>query len=245
MLYYLHDVSGSVLQAINVVRELADAFDVIGFQAFGLSWDCQPDPTVEEMAARYLTVLLDRDPDGPYRLVGYSMGALVAFEMAAQLGRQGASVSRLVMIDPSPPTAIEVPSKVAVVAAMARSMGLPDFTAPDTDDLDDVLLNVVRQAVDAGLLPADYSVDDLRPSMAVRWCNAHAAARYRPQSRIAGRISIVSARAERLPTQVDGWAAHTSDRVDGHLVDSDHFSLVGPAYAPAVATTIRRWLAEP
>lgn len=244
-LYYLHDVSGSVLQAAHLARELAGQVDLVGFQAFGLSWDRPPDLTVEDMARRYLAVLQAQDPVGPYHLIGYSMGALVAFEMAAQAQRQAAvSVNRVVMIDPPPPASIAAPGQVAVVTALARSLGLFEFEAPDSDNVEDLLGELVRQGVAAELLPPDYSVEDLRPAVAVRWANAQAAARYRPGRPITGPISIISARAERLPSQVEGWAPHTDQPIEGQLVDSDHFAIVAPAHAAAVAAAIRGWLAE-
>src|SRR6185369_16148080 len=44
--------------------------------------------SVEEMAARYLAEVRRVQPQGPYRLGGWSMGGLVAFEMATQLAAE-------------------------------------------------------------------------------------------------------------------------------------------------------------
>ena len=41
------------------------------------------------------------DAKGPYQLVGYSYGAMVAFEMACQLQKQQEKVSSLVLLDGS------------------------------------------------------------------------------------------------------------------------------------------------
>ena len=59
---------------------------------------------VEELAARYLDAARAQQPEGPYRVLGYSYGALLAIEIAHQLVAAGEEVELLVLIDPPPPT---------------------------------------------------------------------------------------------------------------------------------------------
>ena len=58
--------------------------------------------TIETMAARHVAELRKVQPHGPYRLVGFCVGGVVAYEMAQQLVRAGETVSRLVVIDSDP-----------------------------------------------------------------------------------------------------------------------------------------------
>ncbi|MFE9632390.1 beta-ketoacyl synthase N-terminal-like domain-containing protein [Streptomyces sp. NPDC006463] len=55
------------------------------------------------LAALYLERIRHRQPEGPYRLGGYSFGGNVAFEMALQLQAAGEHVEALVMLDSYPP----------------------------------------------------------------------------------------------------------------------------------------------
>src|SRR5690606_11894956 len=50
-------------------------------------------------AASYLAAILRQNPNGPYILMGYCFGGLVAFEMAKQLQQLGKEVKKLVLID--------------------------------------------------------------------------------------------------------------------------------------------------
>jgi amino acid adenylation domain-containing protein len=61
---------------------------------------------VETIAKHYLDEVREVRPKGPYLLGGYSFGAIVAFEMAQQLKREGEQVLLLFMLDP-PGTRIE------------------------------------------------------------------------------------------------------------------------------------------
>jgi amino acid adenylation domain-containing protein len=55
-------------------------------------------PTLQARAARYLEEVV-RAWQGPYRLLGYSSGALIAFEMARQLRASGRDVDLCVLLD--------------------------------------------------------------------------------------------------------------------------------------------------
>jgi amino acid adenylation domain-containing protein len=56
-------------------------------------------PRVEDLAAQYVEEMRQVQPRGPYALVGYSGGGLVAWEMAQQLRAEGETVGFLGLID--------------------------------------------------------------------------------------------------------------------------------------------------
>lgn len=55
--------------------------------------------SLEELAAYYIDEIRQFQPEGPYCLVGASMGGLIAYEMAQQLLRQEQSVPLLALLD--------------------------------------------------------------------------------------------------------------------------------------------------
>jgi amino acid adenylation domain-containing protein len=68
------------------------------------SIDGRRDPdSIEEMAADYIQHMQTVQPHGPYYLGGYCFGALLAFEMAQQLHRQGQETRLLALVDPLAP----------------------------------------------------------------------------------------------------------------------------------------------
>src|ERR671913_266264 len=69
-------------------RRLAGVRDVYGLQCHGISPGNEPDGTVEAMAARYVAAVPTAQPEGPYEVVGYSLGGLIAFEVARQLAAE-------------------------------------------------------------------------------------------------------------------------------------------------------------
>ncbi|MBI5674181.1 MAG: amino acid adenylation domain-containing protein, partial [Nitrospirae bacterium] len=55
--------------------------------------------SMDLIAARYAAIIRDRQPDGPYHLLGWSNGGAIALAVAQQLERQGQSVNFLGILD--------------------------------------------------------------------------------------------------------------------------------------------------
>jgi thioesterase domain-containing protein len=72
---------------------------VYGFFHPGSEGEKIPFKSAKEMAKIYLEKILLVCPAGPYYLVGYSFGGLLAFEMAVQLQKLGHKVPFLALID--------------------------------------------------------------------------------------------------------------------------------------------------
>ncbi|GAB3921029.1 hypothetical protein GCM10028804_16200 [Larkinella terrae] len=101
-LYCVHPISGDIGYAYQLVPYLSDDQPVYGLQAVGLDGRTEPFTSLEDMAAYYVKLILEQQPNGPYRLCGYSMGGIVAFEMAHQLKKIGKDVDLLALIDSYP-----------------------------------------------------------------------------------------------------------------------------------------------
>ena len=100
--FFIHGVGGNVADLFAIARSLNWPGPVIGIQARGLARQDAPHPTVEAMAADYLSAIKARQPDGPYYLCGYSFGGLVAFEMARRLWAAGDEVGLVGLFDTLP-----------------------------------------------------------------------------------------------------------------------------------------------
>lgn len=83
----------------HLAQNLKQSLGLYGFAAPGLNSEAPFFFRLETMAAAYLRDIREQQPHGPYRLGGYSMGGVVAFEMAHQLQSAGEQIDLLVMID--------------------------------------------------------------------------------------------------------------------------------------------------
>jgi len=89
----------------SLVRRLDPALTVWGLQSPGLADQHQTCATIDQMAAFYLEQARTIQPAGPYRLGGWSMGGLVAYDMARHLVHAGDEVELLVLLDAHVPAA--------------------------------------------------------------------------------------------------------------------------------------------
>ncbi|WP_163864655.1 non-ribosomal peptide synthetase [Myxococcus eversor] len=91
--------AGNPAVYVSLTRHLSPEQPVFGFQMPGLMDDGVPRATIEETAAHYVDVMRQLQPQGPYRIAGWSFGGIVVCEMARQLEARGEQVALLGLID--------------------------------------------------------------------------------------------------------------------------------------------------
>ncbi len=79
--------AGAPAISLRALAQAMDGHDFVAIQPRGLEERARPDRTVHAAARRNVLALRRRQPVGPYRLGGFSYGAVVAFEMACLLQR--------------------------------------------------------------------------------------------------------------------------------------------------------------
>lgn len=98
-LYFVHGWGGDIYVFLDLVRHLPTNRPVYGIQAVGLDGELPRHESVDAMAAYYADQVIDFQPEGPYYLVGYSLGGTFAFEVARQLEFRGARVAFIAMLN--------------------------------------------------------------------------------------------------------------------------------------------------
>jgi len=103
-IFLLQGVGDSVVE----LRALARAFDtpyaVYGIQARDLDGLAAPLDSVEAIAEAHAEEIGRIQPSGPYALIGFSVGGLVALELAQQLSQAGHKIALLALLDTFPHT---------------------------------------------------------------------------------------------------------------------------------------------
>jgi acyl transferase domain-containing protein/thioesterase domain-containing protein len=97
-LYVIHGIGGSVLSFRELIKHL-DADQPIYGVEYSISKVSPALLRMEDLAAHYLEEIRRLQPNGPYHLLGYSFGGLLAFEIAQQLTAAGQQVELLGMVD--------------------------------------------------------------------------------------------------------------------------------------------------
>ncbi len=98
-LFCIHSSSGSADSFIQLSRYIDSDQPLYGLQSREFEREQKTIPTIEDMAAHYIEAIRNVHPTGPYHLCGWSMGGIVAYEMARQLKSSGQQVELLALLD--------------------------------------------------------------------------------------------------------------------------------------------------
>lgn len=98
----VHALDGSPGCYFDLARELARCgISTYGIHSLDLEQKKEMPTSVAAITAEYADQLMRVKPSGPFFLVGWSSGALFAFEIARELIRREREVQRLVLLDPA------------------------------------------------------------------------------------------------------------------------------------------------
>ncbi len=254
--FWVHPVGGNVLCYAELARSLGADMPFYAFQS--PARDPGAPSSIEAMAELYLGELLAAQPTGPYRLGGWSMGGLLAFEMAGRLVRQGHHVEMLALLDayPTPAVVGDAPPErrdeagwvMSFAEDLARTLGrsLP-VPAERLREVEDSLGHLFGTLQEAGLLPAGLDLDEARHLYGIFRANAEALAAYRPAP-YPGRIALV--RADRGPAVrrhdlAQAWDLLAVGGIDIFDVAADHYEILRAPHVEAIARFLRQRLAAP
>jgi thioesterase domain-containing protein/acyl carrier protein len=101
--FVIHAQDGDVIFARGIASAIGADVPVYALRAEGLDGRAPRFQTIPELARYFVTLIRNVHPDGPYCLYGWSVGGLIAFEMACQLQAAGAVVTLLAVGDTRPP----------------------------------------------------------------------------------------------------------------------------------------------
>jgi thioesterase domain-containing protein len=102
-LFCVHPLSGLSWCYSGLPQHIRTDYPIYGLQARSFN---QPEilpQTLQEMVADYVEQIRAIQPAGPYHLLGWSFGGLVAYSLASHLQLQGEQVALLALLDTYPP----------------------------------------------------------------------------------------------------------------------------------------------
>jgi thioesterase domain-containing protein/acyl carrier protein len=100
--FILPGLGGGPAEFFHLVKYVRFPRAIYGMQPKGMDGLEEPSERIENMAEFYLQAIQQIQHRGPYTLIGYSLGGLVALEMAQRLAASGEKMAMLVMLDSYP-----------------------------------------------------------------------------------------------------------------------------------------------
>jgi len=223
---------------------------------------------VEAMATDYVQAIRGFQPVGPYWLAGWSMGGVIAFEMARQLQQLGEEVGMLAIMDAGVPEAKESEYNWAILLSIfAFDLGLtqehlkraPNWTPlPQMAELRQLWV-VARRA---GVVPSEMTLIEFRKVFDIFKIHANTTRRYRP-GQFQGRITLFCpaddfeqavfskdpGEATEQPEHIKldpskGWGSLATEGVDVHHVPGNHFSMLQEPNVQILGAQLRQCIED-
>ncbi|ELR72054.1 Malonyl CoA-acyl carrier protein transacylase [Fulvivirga imtechensis AK7] len=243
-IFAIPGAGGNVLCFQPLSQSLGKEQPFYGLQAVGLDGQSQPLDTVKKIAKANVTALKKVQSSGPYVLLGYSNGGVIAFEMAKMLHRQKEKVASLILLDSVCPT-IQNEDEADQIAFLYKN--LAHATGVDVSGID---IEKLRQIAGDDRVEYLYNhtkkfgfemtKDQFALMYSVAMTNANACRVYKP-TKLPGKVKVTLFRAtdayDDKPKDY-GWNQWLNDPLKIYDVKSGHFSIVDNGPIQEVAKKI-------
>ncbi|MBZ4410591.1 non-ribosomal peptide synthase/polyketide synthase, partial [Myxococcus sp. XM-1-1-1] len=249
--FCVHPVGGNVLCYAELARRLGTERPFVGLQAQGVNGEATPRGTVEEMATAYVDAMRKVQPSGPYLLGGWSLGGVIAYEMARQLREQGQRVELLALIDTYAPGAVKAPEPSEMDRLQVIGMFIQDLLGAslahvelDLEALaamspDAVLEHLRVEGERAGVLPLGTDPRQLQSLLQVFESNLKAARRYVPRP-TQERVVLLKATEHDAELPADGgWSTLVGAGLERHPVVGSHYGVLREPGVQALSERLR------
>lgn len=253
-LFLVHAVDGTVVPYAPLAALLAESCTVYGIEAAGIQAGTAPVSSLTTMVELYIDLVRSAQPSGPYLLGGWSMGGVVAHELARRLEQDGETVGFLALLDapynvprrePGSEQEAESEAVARFCADAAHSLG---WTQPGQGTGDSADARSATQSLDPiGRLAArlDDEVggggfDAIRAELGRRYrvfqAHTEALSGYRPSGPV--QVAPLLVAADRSPNarHAPNWSALCAGRAATATVEGDHYTFLRSPDVSALAS---------
>ncbi|MER7728755.1 amino acid adenylation domain-containing protein [Streptomyces sp. NPDC096323] len=240
-LFAIHPAGGIAWCYAGLAARLGPDQPVYGIQARGLVREEPLPRTLEDEAADYVQRIREVQGQGPYRLLGWSVGGVLAHTVAVLLQESGEEVELLALLDAFPAEQWRerpAPEEGDALTAVLRMAG---FERTGERTREDVLATLRRAGSPlAGLGDRTLSkIVDIVPNHA-RMMREHIHRGY------AGDLLFFTAAAPRAEDWLtrEAWRAHVSGAVVNHNLDATHPQLMQDRFLDTIGEVLAARLKE-
>ncbi|XP_054249700.1 fatty acid synthase [Indicator indicator] len=261
-LFLIHPIEGSIAVFYTLASKLR--VPCYGVQCTKAA----PVDSIQSLATYYISCMKQIQPEGPYRIAGYSFGACVAFEMCSQLQAQqkgSHALNSLFLFDGSPFFVAAYTQSYraklsegseSALEAEALCAFVQQFTGIDYNKLLEVLLPLkdleARANAAADLIARVYTNinrEALIFAAASFYYKLKAADMYIPEFKYHGNVTLMRAKSNNEYEEGLGGDYRLSEVCDGkisvHVIEGDHRTLLEGNGAESIIGIIHSSLAEP
>ena len=242
-LFLMHPIGGTVYCYLALNQYLDNKIPVYAFQSPGLDDADESEVAIEDIAKKYVDIIIEQYPTGIIQLGGWCFGGVIAYEAADQLQKMGRVISGIHLFDTRAPIVKNHPSDgddATLLSWFARDLAVPMnktlTVTPDelrAIDCDEQFNFVLQQAKAAGVVAEDVDEEKLHNYFQVYIANGMALQMYEEKHvDVALRLYIAVDEPDDYGKYL-GWDELLGDNFDAIYLAGTHNSIM---YKPNVET---------
>ncbi|MCX4813995.1 amino acid adenylation domain-containing protein [Streptomyces sp. NBC_01239] len=246
--FLFHPFGGTVFCYVELTRHLPPGRPVLAIEAPGIQNEGEAEISVEAMATRYIDLLREVQPNGPYALGGWCFGGVIAYEVAGQLRAEGEEIEFIIGIDSRAPVEENIPESAddsTILSWFARDLAVPagktlDIPADELRALggDAAFDHILHEAAAIGVLAEDADRAQILRYFEAYLANGIALQTYLPEPAELDLVLLRAADEEADYGPRLGWEALIKGELRVIDVSGDHNSVMYPPYAELAARAI-------
>lgn len=252
-LFCVPGAGGQCHYLYHLAAVLGSEHPVYAFQAKGMDGRSAPHASIDEMAAYYVELLLETQPEGPYYLAGHSFGGSVAFEMGRRLEASGREVKFVALLDAGMPSGTDA-SDAALNVLSLRALGHVYGREIVIDEVilaglsNEEQLHLIKPyLVELGVVHEEAGIVMVRGLMNIFKTQLRMA--YQPDGGQVEQLLFIQARERfdtaelpALESALEKWMRLSKRPLVHTTAPGDHISLLNRENAYAVAEILRAWM---
>ncbi|MBN8227307.1 non-ribosomal peptide synthase/polyketide synthase [Corallococcus macrosporus] len=254
-LFLVHPGGGNVLAYSELARRLGPSLPVYGLQSRGL--DGRPvAESIEEMADLYIEAIRSVQPHGPYQLGGWSLGGVIAYEMARRLRDSGEAVDLLALIDAHVPgltgpaaedshfsseARVRIAFAQTTATAFGRELAVSAEALAQGDDAA-MLDHLLQEGLRANILDAHSGPAQLRALFRVFQANLFAQEKYVPRPYDGTALLLSASEAPTGLPRHRGWEPLVRGGLEVDDVPGSHHELLQDPHLGFIVERLRALL---
>ncbi|MGW7206665.1 amino acid adenylation domain-containing protein [Streptomyces sp. NPDC054837] len=243
-LFCLPPASGLSWGFAGLARYIDPARPLYGLQSRGLLPGRHVSASLAEAVAEHLAVIRETQPRGPYHLLGYSMGGLVAYDVAVALQTAGEQVALLALLDSFPgawirqgPAQSDRPALLRSLLAILDRQVPEDETQPLTESR---FAELVRQVSD---MPGSLDDTELAALVDVTANNRGLLGEFTPVPYRGDLLLFTAAKdPDAVADRYRSWQPYVEGRVDNHDIPCTHGEMTRPTALARIGPVLDRRL---
>jgi amino acid adenylation domain-containing protein len=244
-LFCIHELSGTIIHLMELTNRLDPSQPLYGLESLGINGEHQPFTRIEDMAAYYIKAMRTVQEQGPYLLIGWSFGGLVAFEMAQQLEAQGQQVSLLGLLD----TNVQPLMPEFLAEQDDETFLMELFGEISSDDLQQLginekLINAIEQAKKQKIIFPTSRTEEFQNVLQVCKSNYRAMQCYVPQP-YKGRVTLFQAQEGLVflrQNLMSAWEELASEGLEIYQVSGNHYTMLKDPHVQVLAKQLQACL---